>query len=82
MEYRPAAEMLAHLELVPLGEKVQALDAVVLVKALDDEGRVGWYTRYTDSLTTVEVLGALRAAELLEEERVLALYRSVGTEDE
>jgi hypothetical protein len=73
-EFRPVAEVLPGVEIVGLGDGAIPLEAVVLVKALDAEGEMGWYTRYTKGLHSIEALGAIRAAELLEQERVIALY--------
>ncbi len=40
-----------------------ALEVVVLVKALNAEGRVSMYTRTTDGLAAFEALGLLTAAQ-------------------
>ena len=82
MNYRAIADVLPNLEIPDLGEKVQPLEAVVLVKALGADGSVNWYVRYTPSLITVEVLGALRAAEVLEEDTLRKEFRPVGGEDD
>lgn len=68
---RPIGEVLLGLELVPL-------DAVLLVKTLDAEGDVVWCTRYTRDVSLVERMGALRAALVIEEARVVAAYTPEG----
>lgn len=76
----PVADVLGGLSLLPLGEGVVALDAVVLVKAIDADGVVGWFTRYTADVTSVECLGALHAATLLEEDHLRSVYSPVDGE--
>lgn len=79
---RPAGAVLAGMRIVPLPDGHIALSAIVLVKGIDRDGRTGWYTRYTDELTAVECLGALRAAVLLEEREVLDAWVRHDEEDE
>lgn len=71
---RPIGDVLLGLELLPLRDGSTALDAVVLVKSLDADGSIVWCTRYTKDVTVVERIGALRAALVLEERRVVDLY--------
>lgn len=70
----PVGEVLNGMQLLSLGAGVTVLDAVVLVKAIDEDGRVGWYTRYTQDVTTVETIGALHAALVLEEDHLRRIY--------
>jgi hypothetical protein len=65
LEYAPAGDTLGTLELVPLPEHCIPLDAIVLVKALDEDGDTSWYTRYTRDLSSFESVGALNVAHQL-----------------
>lgn len=73
-DYKPVADVLAGITILPLDDGSTPLDAVVLVKALDGDGKAAWFCRYSPDLTTVEVLGALHAAVLLEEDQVRRVY--------
>lgn len=77
---RPVGEVLDGLELLPLAEGSTPLDAVVLVKQLDRGGSIVWSTRYTKDVSVVERIGALRAALVIEEERVVEWYTPEGDE--
>jgi hypothetical protein len=74
MEYKPAGEVLGSAKLVPLPDSAMVVDAVVLIKAMDADGDVGWYTRFTEDLSTVEAVGALTVACDLERRRALSIY--------
>lgn len=80
-DYQPIGDVLLGLKILPLDEHVTALDAVVLVKAIDADGNVGWWTRWTSDLTTVESIGALHAAIVLEEDHLRSIYRPTGEDD-
>lgn len=49
------------LEVADLPDGFTPLEAIVLVKALDDEGDVTWCRRGTDGLTDEECVGILTA---------------------
>ncbi len=55
----PAAEVLAGLELHPLGPGETPVEAFVLIKLLDEDGRITWSYRTTNRLNREELLGAL-----------------------
>lgn len=57
-----ARDLMGDLELIPLPETAIPLEAIVLIKAIDENGDVGWFTRETDTLTQVEAIGALDVA--------------------
>jgi hypothetical protein len=58
--YLPVADVLgAEFRLLPLPDAWTALDGVVLVKCLDDEGRSGWAFRTTEGTNDEEIIGAL-----------------------
>lgn len=63
--YEPAGELLGTLSLIGLPETATPLDAIVLVKALDEDGNVTWYTRETEALTLFESIGALSVAHAM-----------------
>ncbi|WP_051468288.1 hypothetical protein [Actinomadura oligospora] len=52
-------EALTGLKVVPLPEGWTGLEAIVLVKCLDDKGHPSWSFRVTDGLNEEELLGAL-----------------------
>jgi hypothetical protein len=55
----PVAEVLAGLEIHSLPEGWTPLEALVLVKCLDDSGDATWSYRTTHRLNNEELLGAL-----------------------
>jgi hypothetical protein len=52
----PAVDVLG-LPLVGMPDDVTPLAALVVVKALDADGKVAYYARATDGVTTVEAVG-------------------------
>jgi hypothetical protein len=56
---KPIAEVLKGLEIHPLDAGWTAIEALVLMKCLDEEGRVTWAYRTTHRLNREELLGAL-----------------------
>ena len=75
----PAAEVLAGLEFHVLPEKWSPLEAIVLVKCLDDDGGPSWAFRTTPGMNDEELLGALTVRiEILKRE----LLRGYGVDDE
>jgi len=58
-ERRPIAEVLGGLEVHPLEPGWTAVEALVLVKCLDEHGRPTWLYRTTHRLNREELLGAL-----------------------
>jgi hypothetical protein len=65
-------------QVAPLLEGWTALDGIVLVKCLDDEGRSSWALRETAGLNEEEVIGALTIQLDILRERVLDQYRVEG----
>ena len=55
----PISQVLTGLELHPLPEGWTPLEALVLVKCLDEEGESTWSFRTTHRLNNEELLGAL-----------------------
>ena len=67
----PIAEVLPGLDVHPLPERWTPLEALILVKCLDEEGEPTWSYRTTQQLTREELLGALIVhVELLRRELV------------
>lgn len=56
---KPAAEVLANLEIEDVPEGDTVLEFVGLVKTLDVDGDVAWYVRCTEGISDVEIMGAL-----------------------
>lgn len=56
---RPIGEALAGLELEELEQGLVPLEALVLVKVIDEDGDPCWAVRTTDGLTDAEAMGAL-----------------------
>lgn len=52
------------LPIVGMPEGVTPLSALVVLKALDDEGDVTYYARATEGVSVVEALGMASLAEL------------------
>lgn len=78
----PIGDVLDGLTLLPLGDNVTPIEAVVLVKAIDGDGYMAWYTRWTAGVTAVESIGALHAALILEEDHLRSTYRSRDDEND
>lgn len=74
MDFGPASDVLNTLEIVPLPADSVPYAAIVLVKAMDSNGGEGWYTRYTNGLSVIEAVGALRVAFKLAEQDALDCY--------
>lgn len=58
-ERKPIAEVLQGLELHPLEPGWTAIEALVLIKCLDEDGHATWAYRTTHRLNREELLGAL-----------------------
>jgi hypothetical protein len=58
-ERKPIAEVLQGLEIHPLETGWTAIEALVLMKCLDEEGHATWAYRTTHRLNREELLGAL-----------------------
>jgi hypothetical protein len=56
---RPVADVLVGLEVHPLPPGWTAIEALVLVKCLDEDGEPTWCYRTTHRLNREELLGAL-----------------------
>jgi hypothetical protein len=75
----PVGEALNGLEVYPLPTGWTALEAIVLVKCIDEEGHASWAFRMTDGLNDEELLGALIVRTDLLRRR---LYHSFVGEDD
>lgn len=69
-----AGDLLRGLEAAPLPEGALVVGFVALLKVMDADGDTGWYTRADKDTSEVEVLGAVNAARLLSEQRLIDLY--------
>jgi hypothetical protein len=79
--YRPAGEILGALSIMPLPRETMIVEAVMVIKAIGEDGKISWYTRYSEDLHGVEALGALRAATLLQERSVMDAYEPDPEDD-
>ena len=80
-ERKPIAEVLSGLSIHPLPDKWSALEGIVLVKCLDDEGHASWAFRTTGGLNDEELLGALTIRiELLKTELLEGYERDPDTD--
>lgn len=80
-DFKPIGDVVGPLEVMELPEGYIALDAVMVVKTLNPEGKVGWHTRYTKDPHAVEFLGALEAAAMLIKQDIFHEYSPEGKED-
>ncbi|MBB5789961.1 hypothetical protein [Jiangella mangrovi] len=55
----PVAQVLSGLEVHPLAQGETAIEAFVLIKVFDADGRPAWSYRTTNRLNREELLGAL-----------------------
>lgn len=58
----PTPHLLDNLQFIHLPEQVIPLDAIVLLKALDEDGVPAWYTLFTQGVGNAEAVGALNLA--------------------
>lgn len=56
---QPVGEVLNGLTLIPLDPGTIALECIVLVKTLDEDGDPSWSLRHSETISTVEIIGAL-----------------------
>ena len=76
-------EALASLDLEALPDDVIPLEAIVLIKAFDENGEVAWYQRLTDGLSDFEAVGALVvAADLVKQGCIDGFMSSEDDDDE
>lgn len=75
-DFRPAGELLAGIRLLDLPPGYQVLEAVVLLKCLDEDGHLAWVQRWTRGLHLIEVLGATSCMRALNERDAVSLYES------
>ena len=73
--FQPIGQVLNGIEILDLLPDSIAMDAVVLVKCLDEDGDPCWYTRYTEGLSTAETIGALTMALDLCRDEARGLFR-------
>ena len=76
--YRPIGEVLDGLRVPPLPEGWTPIDAVNMVKCLDEDGEVRWSVRATQGMSMEEVLGALISRTDLLRKDLLAEYDADG----
>lgn len=72
--YVSATDLLRGIELLELPSGYTPLEAVVLIKALDEDGDVQWLTRYSKDIHMMEALGALHAALTLATRDMVTVY--------
>lgn len=74
-DYKPVGEVVGPLEVMELPEGYIAIDAVLVIKALNNDGEVCWLTRYSKDPHAVEFLGALEAAVMLMKQDIFNIYQ-------
>jgi hypothetical protein len=72
----PAGTLLDGIEVFPLDNDLTVTDAILLIKATDENGFAGWFMRRTHTISTEEALGALVAQVRLAERRLLAEFEA------
>jgi hypothetical protein len=70
----PIAEVLKGLNIHPLPAGWTALEGIILLKCLDDEGNSSWAFRTTEGLNDEELLGALTVRIDLLRKELLEAY--------
>jgi hypothetical protein len=80
--YVPASELLPGIELLSLPDNYTPLSTIVILKTLDDEGDIAWFTRQAKDLHNIEALGALTAARNLMSHDVMGMYMPDNEGDE
>lgn len=81
-DFTPISEVLPNLSVLPLSDDHIPIEAVILIKAIGSDGQPHWHVRYTEGLYSVEALGALHAATVLEESAIVQNYLPYTQEDE
>lgn len=69
-----AANLLGSIRLASLPDEAMPLEAIVLIKALNEEGVPCWYFRYSDDLSQMEAVGVLSIAHQLMHDDALNMY--------
>lgn len=73
----PVGEVLGeNFRVPPLPAGWTALDGIVLVKTLDDEGQSAWSFRETEGINDEEIIGALTIQLDLMRQRAIEAYTS------
>lgn len=71
----PIGEALNGLTIVPLTPGSVALECVVLIKEMDEDGDPSWALRYSETISHVEVIGALAVMDRHERDRFEGNWR-------
>jgi len=82
VEMVAASEVLGDMELYALPETCVPLDAIVLIKALDEDGDVSWFARYTENISQAEAVGALSIQHQLALQGALDTFVWVGDDED
>lgn len=77
MEYKKISEIIGDLEISDLPEGDIPLEAIVIIKALNEDGKPIWHIKWTKELYLVEMCGALRGFSLSCEADFLDTLREV-----
>lgn len=81
MAYVAASKLLTGLRFESLPEGWTPVDAVALIKCLDEEGRPTWALRTTRTINDEEVLGALTIRTEMQRVALLQEYMYGGQDD-
>lgn len=81
-EYVPADALMKDLRFLELPEQVVPLEAIVLLKALDEDGVPAWYTLFTQGVGNAEAVGALNLAYQLALDAGLSTCMDFDHDDE
>ena len=79
---RPIEDVLGGLEIHPLPRNWSALEGIVLVKCLDEEGGPSWAFRTTAGINDEELLGALTVRIEILKRELLADYSAEGPDED
>jgi hypothetical protein len=73
-------DLMRGLSFLPLPSGWTPVDAIVMVKCIDEEGHPTWAYRTTESINDEELLGALTVRLELQKQKVLQDYVDPDTE--
>lgn len=72
--YVSAEQVVSGLRLMALPDGCVPIEAIVIIQAMDANGHSSWRSRYTEGLSHIETVGAMRVMTQLAEREAVAAY--------